>query len=298
MKSFKIKQKYLQVFIVVFVCIFVGYFLFNSLRSSLFFQNEDKINIVFYGQNTRFYSLGVKDNVNFLLNFFPDLEMMIPGQYGLYRIGALGKLVSLEKKPDLFQKTFSLNLFSFNDFYFYPSKSEIYYGKETKEQVSLPRWKDIFLSSSNVSFFNKIYLYFYFFGKNIDDFKELDVIYENNKGQIEFNQDAFLKKYQGFFYENKYRNERKNVQIIYTNDYDSSLSLSHLIEGEGVRVVDINKLTTNLKYCKIIENTDKNFSETSKALSQYFKCSLEKGKTEISDIIIELGDREKEWAIN
>ena len=69
-----------------------------------------------------------------------------------------------------------------------------------------------------------------------------------------------------------------------------------MIEGEGIRVVDISEDAKISRSCIVQEEGD-NFSQTAEALSGFFQCQLRKGKTEISDIILTLGEREKEWDI-
>ena len=48
---------------IVFVILGITYYLFKLLTSSVFLKGRDKINVVFYGEKTRFYSLDQKMSV-------------------------------------------------------------------------------------------------------------------------------------------------------------------------------------------------------------------------------------------
>ena len=82
-----------------FIIIGLVYYLFKSITGSVFLKGRDKINVVFYGENTRFYSLDQK-NISYLLSFPSSIKVMVPGGYGEYKVGAIGKLASLEKKTN------------------------------------------------------------------------------------------------------------------------------------------------------------------------------------------------------
>lgn len=300
MKSYKakIKKSIKPVYFAFFIVIFIFSFLiFNSVRSSLFFQNKERVNLVFYGQYPRYYSLGLSDDTNFSINFFPDLTVMIPGGYGFYRIGALGKLVNLEKKTNLFKTTFSLNTASFVDYYFYPQNDNIFFGGSRKIDQNLPGFKDIFFLDSNANILDKLYLYLYFLGKKTDDFKPIELNPETKSGLTMLNYDTFFKTHQGFFYTHVFRSERKSVQIKYNLNYQTAFSISELIQGEGIRVVDITEDEKINKKCNVIEDSQR-LSETARELAYFFGCDVKLGQVEKSDIILELGDREREWEIN
>jgi hypothetical protein len=245
--------------------------------------------------------LGLTDRVNYFIPLFPDLEVVVPGGYGYYRLGALAKLSSLEKDIDLFRKSYSAATSSMVDFYFYPSASsdrmEIFFGKE-KSDFALPGISVIFFGKSNANFFDRLYLYFKFLGKTKSQFRTIDVDTDGNQGsRVTFSPDEFLEAAQGIFYKRTYRNEQRSVQIMYTASYATALLVSQILEGEGIRVVD---LTANngksLKKCEVIEE-DSSFSETAKSLALFFDCNLIVEKTEAYDIIFKLGEAEKKWLV-
>lgn len=293
----KKRIRYLNLLVIIFILSLILFYFYKSLKSSLFLQNKDRVNLIFYGEFPVFYSLGISDDVNYVLNLFPDLQILVPGGYGYYRVGAIGKLISLEKKPELLKTAFSLGTLSFIDFYFYKNYSNIYFGNKESKVSYYPRFKDFFMQSSNASYFDRIYLFLRFFNNRRGKFKTIKFIpTEKKDDRLSFLDDNFFKNYQGYFYQKIYRDERKNVQIIYNNSYKTASYVSQIIEGEGVRVVDLQKSPSPQKKCMIIENNPR-FSKTANALASFFKCNLKKNKTEISDIILILGDREKDWEV-
>ena len=94
----------------------------GSFRQSLFIKSRDRVNVLFYNRQVNLFSIGKDDNINYLVQFYPDIKVPVPGGYGIYRIGALGKMVLLEKKPELLKKTFAGVTSSFIDIYFIRGK--------------------------------------------------------------------------------------------------------------------------------------------------------------------------------
>ena len=304
MKSEKFQRKIklisgLKLFYFLIV-VFIFYILFFKLRSSAFFQKKDRINLVINQDQIAVYSLGLEDRVNYFIPFYPDLNVIIPGGYGYYRLGALAKLVSLEKNPDLLRKTYSLMTPGFVDFYFYSSipsdKIEILFGKE-KRDFFLPRFYLIFFAKSNARFFDRLFLYLQFLGKTKGQFKIIADIPTKIEGSRRvFSSNSFFEAYQGIFYKKTYRSEQRSVQIVYTKSYKTAQFLTQILEGEGIRVVDLSQTETKEKNCSVYEDNEK-FSETAKSISQFFGCRLSLGKTGAYDIILKLGGIEEEWEV-
>ncbi len=269
------------------------YFSWRGFASSLFFKKKDKVNIVFYGQKTLLYSIA--DDTNYSLTFSPQIELLVPGGYGYYKAGALGKLISLEKKPALFQKTFSANTGAFIDLYFFPKKPEIYY----KDQEGINYWPslgEIFFSNSNANFFDRIFTLLIFSQRRSGQFMEVKPALFQEGQKILWDGGEFSKASQGYFYKKTYREEKQTVQIIYTKSYKTALLLNRIIEGEGIRVVDLTFSSKVTPRCQIIEKAEKGFSESSQGLASFFNCQLIKGQTETSDIIFILGSLEADWS--
>ncbi|OGK17771.1 hypothetical protein A2866_02230 [Candidatus Roizmanbacteria bacterium RIFCSPHIGHO2_01_FULL_39_8] len=286
--------------ILLFFLLFISYKFFLSLRSSAFFQKKDRINIVVEEINSEFFSFGLDDGVNYYISFFPDLETVVPGGYGYYRLGGIAKLASLDKKPLIYTKTFSYATSSFIDYYFYPSTSsdriKVYFGTEKKD-FSLPSFSLIFFGESNALFFDRVYVYLMLLGKTKGQFKSIQHIPVEKKADttILSHQD-FFSSLQGNFYKRTYRLEQKSVQLLYTKSYSTAQAISQMLEGEGIRVADLSESGNSGKNCEIVEESD-SFSYTALTLSSFFDCNLVRNTTDAYDIIVKLGDLEKEWEI-
>lgn len=266
----------------------------KSIRSTVVFKKKDRINVVIYSKSPVFYSIAINE-VSYFIPFIADYEMLIPGGYGMYRLGALGKLVHLEKKPDLIQKTFSSATSSFVDLYFYPPDVSVYYGN-VKQPSVFPKPQDIFLSRTNGSWIDRFVIFTLFTNRNKNKYKiiqDLPVIRKNST--IIFDRDKFFKKYQGFLYKKTYRTLNETVQILYKHSYSTAYIIDQILEGEGIRVVDISQDDKNEGSCIIRQNTEPD--ETTIGIADHFQCSYEKGKTQISDIIISLGSLENDWSV-
>lgn len=288
-------RKKLFIFFVI-VCLF--YYLFKSVTSSVFLKGRDKINVVFYGENTSFYSLDRK-NISYLLSFPNSIKVMVPGGYGEYKIGAVGKLASLEKKPEIIRKTFSTATASLVDLYFYPKKTTIYHQDSENNSKGMPTINEIFLSNSNATLIDRFLLVNFFMTKDRENYQVIDLkpfaIGHNNST---FDYNGFYKKFQGNFFQRTFRSLDINVQIVYKKSYNTALLLSQIIEGEGIRVVDLTIQDKLIKGCLLIANKEIGMTKTFERLANFFKCNLKIGETTVSDIILVLGDLEKEWAVN
>lgn len=292
----QISKRSSVIFIFLLICLF--YYLFKSITSSVFIKGRDKINMVFYGENTRFYSLDRK-NINYLLFFPNSVKVIVPGGYGEYKVGAVGKLASLEKKPEIIGKTFSAVTATLVDLYFYPKKTTIYHQDSPNNSNEIPAFKEIFLTNSNANLIDRLFLFYFFATNDREDYQTIDLKpFELGDGNAIFDHNSFYKKFQGSFFQKTYRNYDINVQIIYTKSYKTALLLSQMIEGEGIRVVDLSIQNKFIQGCLLTTNKKISMTKTYQRLADFFKCSLKIGETTVSDIILQLGDLEKEWAIN
>lgn len=271
-------------------------FVTRTIRTSVFLKSKERVNIVFYGKESNFYSIDTRGILNYHISFYPDLRTDVPGGYGEYRLGALAKLISLEKKPEIIRKTFSYMTGSFIDLYFYPATSEIFFGKDTVEKTDFPKVFDTFTHKSNSNLFDRIYLSLFFLKKTGGRFSEIDKfnIINNDRFQVQ----QFIKNYQGNFYKKIYRKEGLNIQLIYKDNYETALRVGQIIEGEGIRVADINQEEKNEENCQLVIEKNQSSTKTAEALSGFFNCRLVIGETGAYDIILKLGKKEKDWEIN
>lgn len=265
---------------------FFAVFILALFANSLFIQKKDRVNILVHMKDKiTYYSISTTDDVNYLIYFYPDSKIIVPGGYKYYRFGALAKLAELEKKQEILKKSFSSATSSFTDFYFYPTKPEVLYGRSIPKEVHFPGLSDLFFTQSNANLLDRIYLLLRFLSSAKPQFTLLP------SPKLE---EDFAKAYQGFFYSKTYRNERRLVQIIYTKKYKTANLISRILEGNGIQVVNISYDDKTYNTCSIIENSPK-FSSTAKDLSRFFVCNLQKGKTGTFDILFILGDKEDYW---
>lgn len=297
-QKLKIKRKNIFEFYIV-ILLFTFCFLilvYKEITSSVFLKGRDKINVVFYGEKTRFYSLDRK-NVNYLMSFSNSLKVTVPGGYDRYIIGAIGKLASLEKKPDIFKRTFSAATSTFVDLYFYQKKTEVYYEDSNLRQM--PTFLEILLTDSNANLIDKLFLSYIFSTSNKESFQSIDLSPFKLEGNNNiFDHNLFYKKFQGSFFQRTYRKYDINVQIVYTNSYKTAQLIGQMIEGEGIRVVDLSNQDKKILGCLLVTSKEITISKTFERLKEFFKCKTKIGETTVSDIILELGDLEKEWLVN
>jgi len=199
----------------------------------------------------------------------------------------------------LLKRTLSRITGSMLDYYFYPKSDTIYYGSE--ETVRLPSFSELFFDDSNANFFDRLYIYFQFIGKHTADFEEIQINKIQTGDTILLSDTTFARQYLGYFYHESLRKENKTVQILYTDSYVAANNMSRIIDGEGMRVVDIDILNSKSKVeslkseCVVKENTQNDFSQTAQVIARFFKCILTKGTGRVSDIVVEMRNREGEW---
>lgn len=289
-------NNYLYVIIVLFIFVYFFYKVATSFSQSLFLTDNNRINIVLYGAESAFYSLDKKDNRHYVMYFAPDLKMNVPGGYGNYRVGSLGKLVHLEKNPYLFGKTFSVATTAFVNYYFYPRGEAVFYGKEIPAEKKGVKISDIFFLKSNAGFFDRLYLTIFFFSKNTDDFNSIDYSEKVNaiQNDVYFQDDSFAKESIGLLYQTLYRDEQKSIQILYNKNYEVAKNIGNLLEGNGIRVNDLSLDINKSKTCSVIESGNVH-SNTAQDIAAFFNCQLKSGTTDVYDIVFILGSKEVEW---
>ena len=162
-----------------------------------------------------------------------------------------------------------------------------------------PEFKEIFLTNSNANLVDRFFLLYFLRTNNKENYQIIDLKpFESEGNETVFDYDAFYKKFQGSFFQKTYRNNDINIQIIYTKSYKTALLLSQMIEGEGIRVVDLSSQEKYISGCLLITSKKISLTKTYRRLADFFKCRFKIGETTVSDIILVLGDLEKEWAVN
>lgn len=266
------------------------------LTGSLFFTAPKRLQILVYGQDSRIYSIDTRGSNHYIIHFAPNERLGVPGGYGYYRVGALGKLVALEKNPYILGKAFSAASSSFVTYSFYPPKDTIYNGDKVSGAVTMPRATELFTYPSNANVFDRLYLFLHFL-----QVKKSDYLLLRSRGDSQDKNGArmfvpanFSKENEGYIFNSAYRRERKTVQIIYTEDYNAARDISNILEGNGIRVVDIKKLEKSDSKCTI---TDIEESETSRDVGKFFGCTVRVGHSEVSDILFDMRGIEEQWQI-
>ncbi|MEI6532218.1 MAG: hypothetical protein WCO06_00105 [Candidatus Roizmanbacteria bacterium] len=293
------KKRWLILGFCLCLSIYSIFVLFRDYQKSSFYSYTDRVNIVVFGKKTNFYSLGMSDNINYMVSYYPDMRVEVPGGYGLYRIGALGKFLKLEKNPELLKRTFSSVTSTFITYYFYDSNDEIYYGKDRDTSANMPSMQSILFSNSNANIVDRLAILFAFSQKKSQDIRLLTRLRTetDEMDDIVFNEKSFRDLYLGYFYQNTYRREKNNIQIVYGKSYKTVQRMSDLLEGNGIRVSDYTYSDNPKRLCQIVEDKDI-VSQTAKGLSRYFGCQIVRGNTDIYDIIFHLGDKERDWQVS
>ena len=281
----------------IFILFLALYILFSFSRSfsqSLFIKKPDRLNLIFYGEKSSFLSFGFSDDVNYLGFFDNNAQIYLPGGYGRYRIGAVGRFVDIEKKPIIYQKSFSSALSLYVNYYFFQKINKIY-TKSDSEDFFIPKLSpiDIYYLTGrrgNAGFLDRLYLFFLLLDKKRQDFSLISMRpVDKKESDTIFLEDVFGKKYKGYFYQKSLREEGKTVQILYKS-YRSALIITRILEGEGISVVDLTRDDEGPDHCQVIENTKKP-SQTAFFLRQIFSCQSKVAKTTSSDIIIRIDDK-------
>lgn len=266
----------------------------RELRQSVVLESLDRVNVVYYGENVELYSFGINDNVNYIVSFSHADNVSVPGGYGRYNVGALGKLAQLEKDQPLIGRTFSSMISAHVDYYVMPKKPDVYDGIGTDDPKFEPRQliSQLFSSSytTNAHFFDKLYLSYLLSKHRQKDFAPLRSISETTAGkESNFSERRFLKKYKGFFYHQSLREEGKQVRVLY-DSYSSAVTLSRVIEGQGIRVVDLSQSDKAKKVVGcLVEYTEDSSSKTLHYLQRTFGCESKKNEIEGADMLITIG---------
>lgn len=254
-------------FVLVIVCVYILISIIRSFAHSLFFSHKGRITLLYYADVPKIVSIGRADGVNYELFYNADKRILVPGGYGRYRIGALARLAEIEKKPELLTRAFSSAI-----------SAQVDYTMTNNAQIP---------------FLDRVYLYFLLLQQKKSDFITLNTRYVDPANMADYSENSFQKKYKGFFYDKQLRMEGKNISIVYAT-YSSVKTLSRIIEGEGIRVVDVSYEPRAKRDCYIIEHGPHSLTAT--YLAATYKCTLKEGVVKGADIQFVLGSKlEQDW---
>lgn len=293
-----------KAFVIIAVLFLVAYFLYKLIQiasGGLTLMGQDRVSIVFFGSQVRVLSFGVTDGVHYVIELSNEQRVIVPGGYGRYKVGSMQKLAELEEDPGIMQRATSSVLSAYVDRYFAPQKAGIYTQNSARGDFSkLALLRRVFSVSSitNATIADRIYIGYLIIRTNKNSFVELSTnTAKQVNGDAIFSERGYLKKYRGFFFHKTYREESLDTKILY-NNYDSAVDLSRVIEGQGIRIVDLDKAPQSFASCII--TLDKDISGGPRATISFFKrefdCSVEDGTSEGADITVILGSElEEKW---
>ncbi|MFS8158688.1 MAG: hypothetical protein ACMG6E_00480 [Candidatus Roizmanbacteria bacterium] len=312
-KSLNRRSTVIKVFIGL-ILLYVSVIALRGLMTSFSSAKRDRVTMVFYGDAPVVLSLGLTDNVSYILTFDNSYKVKAVGGYGEYKIGSLEKLASLTADKDLLRRTFSSVISSYVDYYFTPSASKVYF--DTTEKESFTASKSHFMLAvlnptymTNANLFERLFMFINLLKRRNLDFIELKTKFvSREKGSTVFDEDDFFHFYQGFFYEKIIRDENEEVKIVYKNSYSAAKNLSRILEGEGMRVVDISKEAEGPGRCQLFidpeamrENKGLFYNKkilpySAEFITSVYTCRVAIKTIDDATIKIVLGDElEKKW---
>lgn len=283
---------------ILFITIYIGILGFKALYKSIAFNNKDRVTIVFYGPESTVLSLGLRDETNYIIKLSNDYSINVPGGYGWYKIGGIGRLAELEKDNTLLVRAFSSTISTPVDYYFIPKDPSVYFN--SMQNADFSPSKKYVLSilgdishKSNVTLLDRILIYISVFFKGKIDFIELNSdFYEKKGNDIYFRETDFYKKHQGFFYKKMFREAGIEIKMKYNRSYKASLTLSRILEGTGLRVVDISQNIKSPSSCiityKDTKSIQKVLPQIQNSIAPLVQCKFQKGNIEGATMEINL----------
>lgn len=276
--------------ILLYFCLSIG----AEFFSSIYFDRPERISVVFYSKRPFLLSFGLADNVDYVVSFDNDHKVLVPGGYGRYAIGSIGKLSQLEKRPELISQAFSSITSSFVDWYFLPNNVAVY---DLLDEDSQDFSKKLFIKTifdrqtkTNAKFFDKLYLSYLIFNHRRQDFIVVSAssIKTENNEKI-FSETSFSRKVNGFFFQKSLREESAEVKLYYTS-YSAAQNLSRVMQGSGIRVVDLeNSTLAGGEECTLVYDQNSTaYKKTARYLKKRLNCNLKPGTVKGATLAIYL----------
>ncbi len=269
----------------------IGYITWRVWEVSRYYKIKERLNIVVYSPRFYFYSIDLRSDLDYLASLPLEYKIEVPGGYGEYFIGSVGKLSALEKDLSLIKKTTS-RLFAVPvDFVVFQDLEKVY-QKPPADNETLLRAYEVFLLSSDASLAEKIYLFFKLIDSNKRKIKKISA-YRFVEGE-RINIQKLNEYTNGLFLSSALRRENRIVQI-YTSYPSAGENLMQVLEGVGVNVFEISQIAGEGP-CKIVEYTTQQ-SQTAIFLQSFLNCKyvVESNKKGIVDIDIFLNKKSEQW---
>lgn len=277
---------YLLIGMILIVVILIIW-LAKQFTSSFFVSKYQRVNIGMWGKRTMILSYNLNSPDHSLIIFSNNYEVEIPGGLKGYTVGAIGKLVDLEKKPLIFKKALSSAGQVLIHKTQYENTNEVYFD-DFGDLSSDDAIKSIITASlfgpGELNLLERIFIFIHL----------SDVVGQRTSRFIVSSQ-----KIEPKLYEKVFRNERELVQLQYQKSSRTAYEFASMLENIGIRVSDILPIDRGerreVEKCEVIES-DAEVSETAKFLSAYFGCRVVRGDTGIYNIKLILDEQiEKEW---
>lgn len=285
---------YLTGLLIVFFLVYCGMRIFHGLSRIRYIAHKDRIQVLVYdGKAATVTSFDMRDGVDYQILFDAKTSVTVPGGYKQYEVENIGKLSYLEKDPLLILRTFSSAISSMVDVIVYPSRDVSFSSQRFSVITSLIR----FSQNSNLNFLERMYLAIILSGHRDKPIEIKDVDSRNEKGI--FDEKHFAKTYRGYLYHTSLRDENKAVIATYNTSHLAADRVSRILEGEGIRVVDIsqNNKKDDESFCQITLSEHRQGMEVTKNfLQNTFGCIIEPTSTIDEALILNIGEQmEKKW---
>lgn len=266
--------------------IFLIWFI-RQFTSSFFTSKYQRVNIGIWGKRTIILSYNLSSPDHSLIVFSNSYEIEIPGGLKGYTVGAIGKLVDLERKPLIFKKALSSAGQLLIHKTQHENTSEVYFddfGDPSSDDALKSMIISSLLGPGDLNVLERIYIFFHL----------SEVVGPRTSRAIVTSQ-----KFEPKLYEKVFRNERKLVQLQYQKSSKTAYEFASMLENIGIRVSDVLSIDRGenrvISRCEVIEQ-EANVSETAKFLSAYFDCRIVRGETGIYNIKLILDQvTESEW---
>lgn len=278
-------------------------FLVLSLQKSGTISQE-RLQFVVYGKDTKVYSLGLTDGIHYVISYPAQYKIETPGGYGEYRVGALGHLVGQEHEARILTRAMSLAAHTMVPYYFYHPSKTIWYDSSTEESEAMPSWYDIATMDSNATLYERFMIW-----QAVARASRADVIaisaadahVTNPGGDKALSNYKLQKQLEAYLFQETYRQEEMNIQIIYNTSYKTADRIASILEGAGINVVDISEALDDRQGeqpCVVAASTEQvRASKTAHDVASFYGCRLQVGDVDHSDIQLRLGTAEKTWLI-
>lgn len=257
----------------------------RNIQSSLFSESLSRVNIGYWGEHSYVLSIGRQSKQHTVLLFANSHPVRIPGGLAEYRIGALGKLASLEHDQQLYTKAMGAGSGVFIHRFVHESSQEVYYDDtwihaQDFQAVRKELMLRTILERGSLSLFDRLYVLF--------------ALQESKPSQVSIVRvDTTTPSL--LLFDKVFRQERKLVQLRYATSDRTAYALSKLLENTGIRVADISPSAKSAGACTIIES-HKPSSHTARFLSTYFDCPIEVGDTGLYDVVFGMSPEiERVW---